>query len=178
MCDALYLYVWCSVFVCMMDLLCCFIPAVYLGFFIFDWYWFWMACNIAINWYTLHVFVVVHDPRVWSLRSSPLGLLTYSMSQKCSKCSRKRIGVQPVTRLHYTWMHQLGHLIQCHKTWLFLKLFSFKANANVNRGQSSRFSAEALLNHSISSVRDETTLQGLGAISVFMRNTLYFLYVW
>ena len=168
--DALYLYVWWI----------CFVVSFLLFIWVFlysidiDFEW----CNIAINWYTLHVFVVVHDPRVWSLRSSPLGLLTYSMSQKCSKCSRKRIGVQPVTRLHYTWMHQLGHLIQCHKTWLFLKLFSFKANANVNRGQSSRFSAEALLNHSISSVRDETTLQGLGAISVFMRNTLYFLYVW
>ena len=32
------------------------------------------------------------------------------------------------------------------------KLFSFNANANVNRGQPSRFSAEALLNHSISMI--------------------------
>lgn len=45
------------------------------------------------------------------------------------------------------------------------KIASLYANANVNRGQPSRFSTEALLNHSISSVRDGITLQVPGSTS-------------
>ncbi|WOG82233.1 hypothetical protein DCAR_0101395 [Daucus carota subsp. sativus] len=44
-------------------------------------------------------------------------------------------------------------------------LASFNANANGNRGQPSRFSTEALLNHSIFSVGDGMMLQGPGATS-------------
>ncbi|XP_074337762.1 uncharacterized protein At4g06598-like, partial [Apium graveolens] len=44
-------------------------------------------------------------------------------------------------------------------------LASFNGNAFVNRGQSSRFSTGALLNHGISSVRDGTTVHVPGSIS-------------
>lgn len=45
------------------------------------------------------------------------------------------------------------------------KLASFNTNANVNRGLTSRFSTEALLNHSISPFRDGITLQVPGSTS-------------
>lgn len=45
------------------------------------------------------------------------------------------------------------------------KLLSLNANANFNRGQPSRFSTEALLNHSMSSVRDGMALQVPGSTS-------------